>query len=44
MFESIDDIRRVQGKYLSAIEDENKALGLIDEDGNPYYPEEGEDE
>ena len=44
VFESIDDIRRVQGKYLSAIEDENKALGLIDEDGEPYYPEEGEDE
>ena len=30
--DSIDDIRRIQGKYLSAIEDENKALGLIDEE------------
>lgn len=30
-FENIDEIRRIQGKYLSAIEDENKALGLIDE-------------
>jgi hypothetical protein len=32
VFESIDDIRRVQGAYLSAIEDENRALGLIDEE------------
>jgi HK97 gp10 family phage protein len=30
--DSIEDIRRIQGKYLSAIEDENKALGLIDEE------------
>jgi HK97 gp10 family phage protein len=44
VFENIDEIRRIEGTYLSAIEDENKALGLIDEDGNPYYPEEGEDE
>ena len=29
---SVDDIRRIQGQYLSAIEEENKALGLIDED------------
>lgn len=29
--ENIDDIRRIQGQYLSAIEDENRALGLIDE-------------
>lgn len=29
--DNIDDIRRIQGKYLSAIEDENRALGLIDE-------------
>jgi hypothetical protein len=28
---NIDDIRRIQGQYLSAIEDENRALGLIDE-------------
>jgi len=39
--ENIDDIRRVQGKYLSSIENENIALGLIDLDGNPYY---GDDE
>lgn len=42
VFENIDEIRRIEGKYLSAIEDENRALGLIDEDeqqGN----EEGED-
>lgn len=29
--ESIDDIRRIEGQYLSAIEDENRALGLINE-------------
>lgn len=44
VFENIDEIRRIEGAYLSAIEDENKALGLIDADGNPYYPAEGEDE
>lgn len=44
VMENIDEIRRIEGAYLSAIEDENKALGLIDADGNPYYPEEGEDE
>lgn len=31
-FENIDDIRRIEGAYLSAIEDENRALGLIDEE------------
>ena len=31
-FRHIDDIRRIEGQYLSAIEDENKALGLIDEE------------
>ena len=31
-FNHIDDIRRIEGAYLSAIEDENKALGLIDEE------------
>jgi len=41
VMENIDDIRRVQGKYLSSIENENIALGLIDLDGNPYY---GDDE
>lgn len=32
VMENIDDIRRVQGQYLSAIEDENRALGLINEE------------
>lgn len=39
VFENIDQIRIIQGKYLSAIEDENRALGLIDEE-----EEVGEDE
>lgn len=39
VYENIDQIRIIQGKYLSAIEDENRALGLIDED-----EEMGEDE
>lgn len=30
--DNIDEIQKIQGKYLSAIEDENRALGLIDED------------
>ena len=30
--ENIDTIRRIEGQYLSAIEDENRALGLINED------------
>lgn len=29
--ENIDEIRRIEGQYLSAIENENKALGLINE-------------
>jgi hypothetical protein len=29
--ENIAEIRRIQGQYLSAIESENRALGLIDE-------------
>jgi HK97 gp10 family phage protein len=29
VMENIDDIRRIQGQYLSYIENENKALGLI---------------
>jgi hypothetical protein len=32
VFKHIDDIRRIEGQYLSAIEDENRALGLIDEE------------
>lgn len=39
VYENIDEIRKIQGMYLSAIEDENKALSLINEseemgDGN----------
>lgn len=30
--ENIEEIRRIQGMYLSAIEDENKALSLISEE------------
>ena len=41
VMENIDDIRRVQGRYLSALENENRALGLIDENGDAIY---GEDE
>lgn len=29
VMENLDDIRKAQGQYLSAIEDENRALGLI---------------
>ena len=39
VMENIDEIRRIQGAYLSAIENENKALGLIDKDGNAFYGE-----
>lgn len=28
---NVDDIRRIQGTYIKSIEDENKALGLINE-------------
>ena len=31
VMDNIDEIRRIQGQYLSAIADENKAMGLIDE-------------
>ncbi|WAA10330.1 HK97-gp10 family putative phage morphogenesis protein [Fervidibacillus albus] len=31
-YENIDQIRIIQGQYLKHIEDENKALGLINED------------
>ena len=30
-FENINEIQKIQGQYLSAIEDEQKALSLIDE-------------
>lgn len=32
VFNNIDEIRRIEGQYLSAIEEENRALGLIDEE------------
>jgi HK97 gp10 family phage protein len=32
VYENIDQIRIIQGKYLSAVEDENRARGLIDEE------------
>lgn len=38
VYENIDTIREIEGKYLSAIEDENKALALINEN------DEGENE
>lgn len=31
VYDNIDEIRKAQAQYLSAIEDENRALGLIDE-------------
>ena len=40
--ESIDDIMKVQGAYLSAINEENRALGLISE--QEYKSLEGEEE
>lgn len=39
VYNNIDNIRRIQGQYLSAIEDENKALGLIDEDNEENFDE-----
>ena len=43
VFENINQIQIIQGKYLSAIEDENKARGLIDEDGKEILsPEDAE--
>ena len=32
VFNNIDEIRRIEGMYIQAIEDENRALGLINED------------
>jgi len=29
---NVDQIRMIQGQYLSAVEDDNRAVGLIDED------------
>jgi len=34
VYKNIDEIRRIEGVYLSTIEDENKALGLIDPDND----------
>ncbi len=31
VFNNIDEIRRIQGMYIKEIEDENRALGLIEE-------------
>lgn len=31
VMENLDEIQRIEGKYLSTIEDENRALGLIDD-------------
>lgn len=32
VYENINEIRKIQGQYLSAIENDNRARGLIDED------------
>ena len=32
VLDNIDEIRRIEGQYLSAIEDENRILGLVDEE------------
>jgi len=37
----VDEIRRIEGQYLSVIEDENKAIGLISDD--EYISEDEED-
>lgn len=39
--ENIDDIRRIQGAYLKHIEDENRALGIIDENDEGDNTDEG---
>lgn len=31
VFKNINEIRKIQGTYIKSIEDENRALGLIDE-------------
>jgi len=38
VYDNVDEIRRIQGQYLSAIENENRAQGLIDE-GEHVSPE-----
>jgi HK97 gp10 family phage protein len=37
VMENLDEIRKIEGQYLSAIEDENKAIAMIDE--KEYVPE-----
>lgn len=32
VYNHVEDIRKIEGKYIAAIEDENKALGLINEE------------
>lgn len=39
--DNIDKIREIEAQYLSAIEDENKALALIDEDNEAQEEAEG---
>ena len=41
VMDNLDEIRKIEGQYLSAVEDENRALGLIDE--KEYIPEGGEE-
>lgn len=43
VYPNIEQIRIIQGKYLSAIEDENRALGLISEE-EYMGKEDGEDD
>ena len=43
VYENIDQIRIIQGQYLSAIEDENKAIGLIDQNGGEYVSSDEEE-
>ena len=40
VFENINEIRNIQAKYLSAVEDEQRARGLIDEEES--FNEDGE--
>jgi HK97 gp10 family phage protein len=43
VYENIDQIRIIQGQYLSAIADENRALGLIDHDGKEMQSGDGDE-
>jgi hypothetical protein len=40
VYNNIDKIRIIEGQYLSAIEDENRALGLIDDSDEENFEEE----